>query len=147
MPDDNDLPEGFPGAPAGAPTAASPAGPAGAAPQIDARREPRIAVSWRSMVRSPAGRNSEARVRDISENGIGLVTADAVPSHTVLDIAILVPDLIDGTRSVTVRGKVRAAYVVIHGAEYRVGCQWNELDAASRELLKQHIKRHRYAGG
>jgi hypothetical protein len=117
-----------------------------AAPQIDGRREPRVAVSWRAMFRLPNGRVIETRVRDISESGLGLVCGDPVPTNTPIEIAVAVPDLVDVARSITIKGKVRCPYVVINGHDYRIGAQWAELDNASREMLKHHIKRQRYAG-
>lgn len=116
------------------------------APQIDARAEPRVSVAWRGMMLLPDKRAFEVRIKDISDSGLGIVAPQAVPNFTVVNVAVMVPDLIDATRSVTVRGKFRTAYVVIHGHDYRVGGVWNELDKASAELLKQHVRRHRYAG-
>ncbi|MEO8299206.1 MAG: PilZ domain-containing protein [Burkholderiales bacterium] len=122
-----------------------PGGPGGPA-QIDSRREPRVAVSWRALFRLPDGKTMEVRVRDISESGLGLLSENAIPQNVALDLALAVPDLIDASRTITVIGKLRAVYVVINRHDYRIGAVWAELDNASREMIRQHIKRGRYGG-
>ncbi len=114
------------------------------APKIDDRKEPRLPVSWRGQVALPNGMKDNVRIRDISESGLGMVAPNPVPNNSVVTISMGVPDLTDPARTVTVTGKLRVAFVVIQGHDYRIGGQWSDIPPAMREMLKQIIKRHRF---
>jgi len=114
------------------------------APKIDDRKEPRLPVSWRGQVALSNGMKDNVRIRDISESGLGMLAPNPVPNNSLITVSMGVPDLTDPSRSVTVTGSLRVAFVVIQGHDYRIGGQWADLQPAMREMLKQFIKRSRF---
>jgi len=114
------------------------------APKIDDRKEPRIPVSWRGQIAMPNGMRDSVRIRDVSESGIGLVAPNPVPNNSVITVSMAMPDLTDASRTVTVTGLLKVAFVVIQGHDYRIGGQWADLQPALREMIKQLIKRQRF---
>lgn len=125
-------------------TAAAPPDNIRPAPKIDDRKEPRLPVSWRGQITMPNGMRDNVRIRDISESGVGMLSPSPVPNQSLITVTMGVPDLTDPSRSVSVTGQLRVAFVVIQGHDYRIGGQWADLPAALRDMLKQYIKRSRF---
>ncbi len=106
---------------------------------FEARREPRFAVHWRGRLKGPGGRVIELRLKDISDNGLGLLTSDAVPTGATLAIALRVPDPGGSAQTTEVSGTVQTAYVAMRGYEFSVGAVWVERNDAGRELMSRWI--------
>jgi len=122
------------------PAPAAPVKPASALPDLptpatDARKEHRVKVSWPARVQLPNGRVIEVRVRDLSDSGVGLLTEHHIPSATVLNFAIGVPGLEDGSKITPVSGTLRTSYVVIKGVDLVCGGTWVSLPQDGRDLL------------
>lgn len=109
--------------------------------QIDARREPRFNVHWRAALKLPNGRIIDLRVKDISERGMGLVAAEAVPTAATLAVRVRVPYLGDPVQSFDVTGTVKVAYVAMRGYEFAIGVIWVERDEAGRLQMARWIRR------
>jgi hypothetical protein len=127
-----------------APTSAGPsANPLlGAAPP-ESRKEHRVKVSWPARMQLPGGRVVELRVRDLSENGVGLLTEHHIPPSTVLNVAIGVPGLHEAAKVTPVTGTLRTSYVVVQGRDLVCGATWVSLPGDSRDLLDKWIRRLR----
>ena len=108
---------------------------------IDARKEPRVSVSWRARLTLPTGQIHEARVRDISESGLGIVVHEIVPVQQMLALSVSMPDVEDMTKAYMVNARIRPLFVVLQGHDYRLGAEWHELPEAARTLLKAWIRR------
>lgn len=113
--------------------------------QLDARREPRFNVHWRGRLLLPDGRVIELRLKDISESGMGMTAAEAVPSGAMLKVSVRVPDPGGSAQMTEVTGTVQTAYVAMRGYEFSVGVVWVDRDAAGRELMSRWIGRLRYS--
>ncbi|MFM2056253.1 MAG: hypothetical protein RLY71_638 [Pseudomonadota bacterium] len=109
--------------------------------QIDARKEPRVNVSWRAQLQMADGRVIDARVRDISENGLGVVVSERVMPHQPLTLSVLMPDIEDPARIYQVTCTILPVFVVLQGHDYRIGAQWQTLQSAARALVKAWIRR------
>jgi hypothetical protein len=113
--------------------------------QIDARREPRYNVHWRGRMQLADGRVIELRSRDISESGMGLTAAEAVPSGATLEIALRVPDPGGSAQVTEVCGTAQAVYVALRGYEFIIGVAWVKRSDAGRELMSRWMGRRRYS--
>jgi hypothetical protein len=112
-------------------------------PSIDARREPRYNVSWRARIELPDGQFHEAKVRDISESGVGLQTEFSVTSRTNLQLTLGVPDLDDPTHVLAVPATLKVMFVVMQGHHFRVGGTWSNIGPQAQHFLHQWVKRLR----
>lgn len=113
--------------------------------QIDARREPRFNVHWRGRLRAADGRLIEVRTKDISDSGMGLVAAEAVPTGAMLAVTVRVPDPGGSAQLSEVSGTVQTAYVAMRGYEFIIGVVWVDRSDAGRELMSRWIGRLRYS--
>ncbi|WP_294001008.1 PilZ domain-containing protein [Sphaerotilus sp.] len=111
---------------------------------IDSRKEPRFSVTWRARLTLPDGQVHEVRVRDISEKGVGLLSDFPLPSNTVMQLVLGVPDLKDMTRLMAVPVRINSAYVVMQSHDFRVGATWIDLSDAVRTLLQDWIRKLSY---
>lgn len=109
--------------------------------QIDARQEPRVNVSWRTRVVMSDGQVNDARIRDISENGLGLVISERIAAHQPLSLSVLMPDVEDPSRVYQVNCTVMPVFVVLQGHDYRIGAQWQTMPEAARALVKAWVRR------
>ena len=117
-----------------------PDGVAGDAP--DSRTNLRVAVSWPARMRLPDGRVIDLRVRNISEGGVGLTSAEPIPAHTVVDFEMRVPPLDEGDESTTVTGTIKTTYTVAQGAEILCGSTW-QAAPVGLEFVSRWIERLR----
>jgi hypothetical protein len=115
----------------------------GAPPSVDERREPRYNVSWRARVELPGGQAMDARVRDISESGVGLMTDFALPAMSTVQLTIGVPDLHDPTRVLAVPGTLKVMFVVMQGHNFRLGGVWANIGPAAQQFLHQWVRKLR----
>jgi hypothetical protein len=111
---------------------------------IEGRKEPRYSVTWRGRLVLPDGRVHEVRVRDISEKGVGLLTDQPLPSNTVMQLVLGVPDLQDMTRIMAVPVRINTAYVVMQSHDFRVGGTWIDLSGSVRTLLQDWMRKLSY---
>ena len=101
----------------------------------EGRREPRANVAWRGRVLLAHGRQTEVKIRDISNLGVGFISHDPIPAQTPLVLSMDVPKPDDLKACYLVAAHFTAAYVVIQGHDYRIGATW-QLEPAARELIK-----------
>ena len=111
---------------------------------IESRKEPRYSVTWRGRLTLPDGQVLEVRVRDISEQGVGLLSDHPLPSNTVMPLVLGVPDLRDLTRIMAVPVRINSAYVVMQSHDFRVGGTWIDLSDTVRALLQDWIRKLSY---
>jgi len=122
-----------------------PANPVSTPPQVgsDARREPRVRVSWPGRVQLPAGVVVDLRVRDISESGLGLVSELSIPGRSVLTFAMGVPDPDQPKQVIPVTGSIRTAYVILQARDFHAGAMWVDISSENRDLLRLWLRRLR----
>lgn len=114
-------------------------------PQIDARREQRYRVYWRANLHLPGGRTIEARLSDISGDGLGLLAGEALAIGTILPITMGVPDADGGPQLLAVQCTVRLVNVVLSGSDYRLGALWVSPPASVRQVIENWIRKLRYS--
>lgn len=113
-------------------------------PQVESRREQRYRVYWRANLHLSASRTIEARLSDISGDGLGLLASEAVAIGTVLPITMGVPDADGGPQLLAVQCSVRVVNVVLSGNDYRLGALWVSPSASVRQVIENWIRKLRY---
>lgn len=113
-------------------------------PQVDSRREQRYRVYWRANLHLPGARTLDARLSDISGDGLGLLAGEAVAMGTVLSITMGVPDADGGPQLLAVQCNVRVVNVVLSGSDYRLGALWVSPSAGVRQVIENWIRKLRY---
>lgn len=113
-------------------------------PQVESRREQRYRVYWRANLHLPGQRTIDARLSDISGDGLGLTAGEAVPMGTILPITMGAPDADGSPQVFAVQCRVRVVNVVLSGSDYRMGALWVEPSADVRKLIENWIRKLRY---
>lgn len=114
------------------------------APKVESRREQRYRVYWRANLHLPGERTIDARLSDISGDGLGLLASEAVPVGTALSITMGVPDADGGPQLLAVQCKMRVVNVVLSGSDYRLGAIWVSPSANVRQVIDTWIRKLRY---
>ena len=110
----------------------------------EGRREQRYRVYWRAHLHLPEGRTIDARLSDISGDGLGLLTGEAPVLGTVVPITMGVPDIDGGSQLLAVPCSVCVVNVVLSGSGYRVGGLWVDPSENVRQLIGNWIRKLRY---
>ena len=113
-----------------------------AADAPDSRTGLRVEVLWPARMQLPDGRVIELKVRNISEGGVGLMSADDIPARTVVNFEMDVPQPDQGGETMPVKGRIKTTYTVVQGAEVLCGGTWQS-PPAGLDLVDAWIKRLR----
>jgi len=141
MPTDQDEADALFG---GAPPPASPfAAKTNAGAGADHRRESRVRANWQARVLLPDQRIFELSLHDLSESGVGLVSENAIPAHSVLQIALAVPGLNDAAKITVVTGTIKTTHMTVKGHYVHCGGMWVTIAPDQRELVNQWVRRLR----
>ena len=105
----------------------------------DSRAGHRIDVSWPARMRLPDGRVLSLMLRNVSETGVGLRSAEPVPAYTVVDFEMDVPPRDAGGSVACVKGTIKTTYVVAHGSEIHCGGTW-QAPPAGLEFVRRWIR-------
>ena len=89
----------------------------------------------------PQGAVIEAKTADVSTTGIGLVGHQPFQAHSVLQVAIQVPHPTLSGSFTVITGRVKVAFQVMRGGEYRTGAQFVELSDAYKALIHIWVER------
>ena len=110
----------------------------------ESRRERRYRVYWRAHLHLPAGRTINARLSDISGDGLGLLAGEALVVGTIVPITMGVPDIDGGPQLLAVPCSVWIVNVVLSGSGYRLGGLWVGPSASVRQVIDNWIRKLRY---
>lgn len=111
----------------------------------DSRSKLRVEVSWPARMRLPDGRVLELKVRNVSEGGVGLMSAEDIPARTVVDFEMDVPPPDDAGATTPVKGAIKTNYTVVQGSAILCGGTW-QAPPEGLELVRMWIDRLQ-AGG
>ena len=112
--------------------------------QVESRREQRYRVYWRANLHLAGARTIDARLSDISGDGLGLTAGEAIAMGTVLPVTMGVPDADGGTQLLAVQCTVRVVNVVLSGHDYRMGALWIDPSSNVRQVIENWIRKLRY---
>jgi hypothetical protein len=107
-----------------------------AADAPESRRNLRVDVSWPACMQLDNGQRVELQVRNISEGGVGLTSAEPIPAYTVVTFEMDAPSLDAGGSVTPVTGRIKTTYTVARGSEILCGGIWqaapDRLDVVTR---------------
>jgi hypothetical protein len=108
-----------------------------------ARKESRVKVNWLARAQLANGRVADLRVRDITEDGIGLAGEVGIPPHTVLTFQLAVPGLNDATKVTLIVCTIKTSHATVRGLDLIYGGSWVSIAPDAMELIRKWIKRLR----
>jgi hypothetical protein len=111
-----------------------------AADAPDSRSKLRVEVSWPARMRLPGGRVVQLKVRNVSEGGVGLTSAEDIPAYTVVDFEMDVPHPDEDGLITPVEGAIKTNYTVAQGSAILCGGTW-QAPPAGLELVRLWIDR------
>jgi hypothetical protein len=117
--------------------------PLAALAERGARKESRVKVNWMARAKLANGRVADLRVRDITEEGIGLAGEVGIPPHTVLTFELAVPALNDNTRFTMVVCTMKTSHATVRGLDLIYGGTWVSIAPEAMELIRKWLKRLR----
>ena len=109
--------------------------------KVEHRAAIRVNITWKAKVMMGASSVLDVKTADISTSGVGLVGHHPLPQHSVLQLAIQVPHPTLSGQFAVITGKIKVAFQVMRGGEYRTGAQFIDLPESYRELLRIWIER------
>ena len=107
---------------------------------VDARVGPRVNVGWRARIVLGPQSFQDARVVNLSEDGLGLVCEQAYRDGHLLNVVVAMPDPNDRSRYVYPTFKLKVVFHVVSGHKFRTGTRLLETDGTTRQMLLQWIK-------
>ena len=113
-------------------------------PQLDSRSEQRYRVYWRANLHLPGARTIDARLSDISGDGVGLLAGEAIAVGTLMPITMGVPALDGGVQLMAVQCTVRIVNLVLSGRDYRMGALWVDPPTSVKQFIESWIRKLRY---
>lgn len=106
----------------------------------DARQSPRVNVSWAARVVVGPQSYLEARVINVSADGLALVCEHAFQSGAVLQVLIALPDFQDHSKYQYPTVQLKAVFHVVKGAKFRIGTRFVHMDAATRAMIDAWVR-------
>ncbi len=108
----------------------------------DARRHLRARAHWAIRLIGAGDAIVPGWVCDVSEGGIGLMSAVNMPVGTMLETALAIPHPKDPRRSLAVRAKVRVVSSSFCGTQSRLGVQFMTLSMEARLAIRSYAIAH-----
>lgn len=106
----------------------------------DARQDPRVNVSWAARLVVGPQAYLEARVVNVSSNGLGLVCETAFPEGATIHLMIAMPDVQDRGRYTYPQMQAKVVFQVIKGAKFRLGTQLLKIDPTTKAMLGKWVE-------
>lgn len=110
-------------------------------PVTDARQSPRINVSWAARVVLNAQSYLEARIVNVSTDGLGLVCERAFPEGAMLHILIALPDPADRSKYHYPDVHAKVMFHVAKSDKFRIGTRFARIDPPVRALIDAWVQR------
>lgn len=107
----------------------------------DARQGPRANVSWAARVVLTPQSYVEARVVNVSADGLGLVCEKAFPDGVLLHILIALPDPADRSKYHYPDLHTKVMFHVAKGGKFRMGTRFARIDPAMKALIETWVQK------
>jgi hypothetical protein len=106
----------------------------------DARQGPRVTVSWAARIVVGPQSFLEARVINVSSDGLGLVCERAFQDGSPLHVLIAMPDPADRSKYHYPSVQARVVFHVVKGSKFRLGARFAQMDAHARALIDKWVQ-------
>ncbi|MGQ0598178.1 PilZ domain-containing protein [Aquabacterium sp.] len=107
----------------------------------DARLGPRANVSWAARVVLNPQSYVEARVVNVSADGLGLVCERAFPDGAMLHILIALPDPLDRSKYHYPDLHTKVMFHVAKGGKFRMGTRFARIDPGMKALIETWVQK------
>lgn len=107
----------------------------------DARQGPRANVSWAARVVLNPQSYAEARVVNVSADGLGLVCERAFPDGVLLHVLIALPDPADRSKYHYPDLHTKVMFHVAKGGKFRMGTRFARIDPAMKALIETWVQK------
>jgi len=107
----------------------------------DARLGPRANVSWAARVVLNPQSYVEARVVNVSADGLGLVCERAFPDGAMLHILIALPDPLDRSKYHYPDLHTKVMFHVAKGGKFRMGTRFARIDPGMKALIEAWVQK------
>lgn len=107
----------------------------------DARQTPRVNVSWAARVVLGPQHLVEARLINVSIDGLALVCERAFPDGVVLRVLIALPDPVDRGKYHYPDLQAKVMFHVAKASKFRMGLRLAKIDPATTALIETWVKR------
>lgn len=113
------------------------------APQhaADARQTPRVNVSWAARIVTGPQSYMDARIINISADGLGVVCEKAFPEGVVLQVLMAMPDPNDRSKYYYPAVQSRVMFHVVKGSKFRIGTRFAKIDQPVKDMIEQWVKK------
>lgn len=107
----------------------------------DARVVPRVNVSWAARVVLNSQSYVDARVVNVSADGLALVCERAFPDGAVLRVLIALPDPLDRSQYHYPDLHTKVMFHVAKGGKFRMGARFAQIDPAMKALIETWVQK------
>jgi hypothetical protein len=107
----------------------------------DARQGPRVNVSWAARIVMGPQSYLDARVINISADGLGLVCERAFADGVMLQVLIAMPDPADRSKYLYPGVVAKAMFHVAKGGKFRIGTRFAKIDPPVKAMIEQWVQK------
>ena len=107
----------------------------------DARQSPRVNVSWAARVVTGPQSYLDARVINISGDGLGLVCERAFAEGVMLQVLMAMPDPADRSKYHYPSLHAKVMFHVVKGGKFRIGTRFAKIDPPIKDMIEQWVKK------
>lgn len=107
----------------------------------DARQSPRVNVSWAARVVIGPQSYLDARVINISGDGLGLVCERAFAEGVMLQVLMAMPDPADRSKYHYPSLHAKVMFHVVKGGKFRIGTRFAKMDPPIKDMIEQWVKK------
>lgn len=107
----------------------------------DARQSPRVNVSWAARIVTGPQSYMDARIINVSSDGLGLVCEKAFPEGIVLHVLMAMPDPTDRSKYHYPSLVARVMFHVAKGGKFRIGTRFAKIDQPVKDMIELWVKK------
>ncbi|MBI2732357.1 MAG: PilZ domain-containing protein [Aquabacterium sp.] len=107
----------------------------------DARQSPRVNVSWAARIVLNPQSYLEARIVNVSAEGLGLVCERAFPDGAMMHILIALPDPADRSKYHYPDVHAKVMFHVVKSTKFRIGTRFARIDPKVKALIDAWVQR------
>lgn len=107
----------------------------------DARQSPRVNVSWAARVVTGPQSYLEARIINVSADGLGIVCERAFSDGMILQVLIAMPDPADRSKYHYPSLVAKVMFHVAKGGKFRIGTRFAKIDQPVKDMIELWVKK------
>jgi hypothetical protein len=109
-------------------------------PAADAHHGLRVNVSWAARIVLDPQSYLDARIVNLSADGLCLVCERAFPDGAMLHLLMAMPDPTDRSKYHYPTLRVKVSFHVLKGAKFRIGARFAQIDPAVKDMMDTWVQ-------